>query len=94
MFRGEPEQHSGMIVNTDSAMKPNTFRPIPECRSASLRNQRSASPESLVREEDQPVIADVDQFGVDELRFGRIQQVEFGHKSMVTAFDSYASFDK
>jgi hypothetical protein len=31
---GEPEQDSGMKVNTDSAMKPNSFRPIPEPRSA------------------------------------------------------------
>jgi len=27
-----------MMVNTDSAMKPNSFRPIPESRSASSRN--------------------------------------------------------
>jgi hypothetical protein len=30
----EPERDSGMMVNTDSAMKPNSFRPIPEPRSA------------------------------------------------------------
>ncbi len=33
-FRDEPEQYSGMKVNTDSRMKPNIFRPIPEPRSA------------------------------------------------------------
>jgi hypothetical protein len=31
---GCPEQRSGMKVNTDSAMKPNSFRLIPESRSA------------------------------------------------------------
>lgn len=36
-FRGDLEQDSGMEANTGSAMKPNSFMPIPE--------QRSASPE-------------------------------------------------
>ena len=31
----DPEQDSGMRVNTGSAMKPNSFRPIPEWCSAS-----------------------------------------------------------
>src|ERR1700678_2373960 len=34
LFQDESEQGSGMMVNTDSVMKPNTFRPIPEPRSA------------------------------------------------------------
>jgi hypothetical protein len=29
-FRDNPEQDSGMKANTGSAMKPNSFRPIPE----------------------------------------------------------------
>jgi hypothetical protein len=35
VFRVDPEQNSGMKVNTGSGMKPNGFRPIPELRSAS-----------------------------------------------------------
>jgi hypothetical protein len=31
----DPEQDSGMKANTDSAMKPNSFRATPESRSAS-----------------------------------------------------------
>jgi hypothetical protein len=34
-FRDDPEQDSGIKANTDSAMKLNSFRPIPESRSAS-----------------------------------------------------------
>src|SRR5262245_20836445 len=34
-FRDDSEQDSGMKVNTDSARKPNTFRPTTESRSAS-----------------------------------------------------------
>jgi len=33
-FRDDLEQDSGMRVNTGSRMKPNSFRPIPEQRSA------------------------------------------------------------
>jgi len=34
-FRDDLEQDSGMKANTSSAMKPNSFRPIPERCSAS-----------------------------------------------------------
>jgi hypothetical protein len=34
MFRDNPEQDSGMKVNTNSVLKPNSFSPIPERRSA------------------------------------------------------------
>jgi hypothetical protein len=35
VFRDVPEQDSGMKVNTGSGMKPISFRPNPELRSAS-----------------------------------------------------------
>jgi hypothetical protein len=35
VFRDDREQDSGMKVNAGSGMKPNSFRPIPESRSAS-----------------------------------------------------------
>jgi hypothetical protein len=45
-FRGDLEQDFEMKAKTDSAMKLNSFRPIPESRSASLRNERSPSLDS------------------------------------------------
>ena len=45
VFRDDSEHRSGMKVNTDSAMKPNSFRPIPEPRKPNSAQRVEAASE-------------------------------------------------